>query len=187
VKIFLLINFIFAQTVLPGQFQEVNVCYEKQGEVISESFLAPVVAPDTGPVQFIALSPIDSGRQLNDIPSFGLAKWHWWLFAQQLFRAQRQYAGCVERIKQSQRFLGLSPLVDEPGSPVRDIIVAVREYEVPFDPVQNTSNKNLPPSREIAIAHIQAAIAGVNLTVLHINACNEFANWIEKQVKKKIK
>jgi len=179
--------FLFGQTVVPGEFQEVNVCYEQDGKVVSESFLAPVVTPDTGPVQPIAQSPIDPGREFAKIPSFGLARWHWWLFSQQLFRAQRQYAGCVERIKQSQRLLGLSPLVDEPGHSLHDIIMAVREYEVPFDPIQNPSNKTLPPSRELAIAHVEAAVSSVNLTVLHTGLCRQTADWLEAQVRARLR
>lgn len=177
----------FGQTVVPNEFQEVNVCYEQDGQLVSESFMAPTVVPDDGPVQPITQSPIDPGRQFANIPSFGLARWHWWLFSQQLFRAQRQYAGCVERIKQSQRLLGLSPLVDEPGHPLHDIILAVREYEVPFDPIQNPSNKELPASRELAIAHVEAAAYSVNLTVAHTQACRATANWFEEQVRRRLR
>lgn len=186
-KIILIINIILAQVIVPGEFQEVNVCYAENNQVVSESFLAPVVVPNIDPVQPITFSPVDVQRKLENIPNFGLAKWHWWLFSQQLFRAQRQYAGCVERVKQSQRLLGLSPLVDEPGSPLRNLILAVREYEVPFDPIQNVSNKELPPNREIAIEHIKAAIAGYNLTVSHVWACTQFANYLEGLVKARIK
>lgn len=154
-----------AQTLIPNKFAKTELCYKKSGKAVCEKFNVPQVIPDFGPVKYLQGSPLDPSRSVFAIPTYPLALWHWWLFDQQLKRAQRQYADCVGRIRLAQELLGEYPLIDDQKlSPLWPTIRDIREYEVPFNPIS-------PQTLEFARANADAAIFSTNLTVYHIGAC----------------
>jgi len=196
IRLFLLIVLLFpcfaqAQTIVPNTKIPVNITYlDDTGIIISEKFESPAVIFDGNRhVDFIDASPIDPSRKIENIPTFGLAIWHHWLFSQQLFRSQREYADCVGGIKILQKLLNEKPLIDE-GS-IKDIVLNIREYIVPFEPIQNMFSEDLdyslPATREDAINHIEAAIASVNVTVFHVGLCRQTLASYERRVRAKLK
>lgn len=160
-----------------GETTPVNVCYTgEDGKVVTEIFDSPEIEKDVGQVPFIDLSVIDPGRLIDDIPTFGLAKWHWWLFGFDILpRAQRQYAQCVERITVYEELLGWSLTTDGVW---RERILSIMEYTVPFEPVQNPYSVKKPPTKKHAIDHIKAAILGVNITVNETGLCTQYAEYL---------
>jgi len=176
----LLCSQVQAQTIIPGKFQKTQVCYNKAGKAVCEKFNAPTVTPDFGPVKYLQGSPLDPSRSVFALPTYPLALWHWWLFDQQLKRAQRQYADCVGRIRLSQELLGEYPLIDDQKlSPAWPGIKNIREYEVPFNPIN-------PVTLEFARANADAAIFSVNLTVYHIGLCENTALSYKTRLQQKL-
>lgn len=173
--------------VVPNSFTPVNVCYTADsGEVIHEIFNSPNVSLDKGPVSMLLLSPIDAARSFMRIPSFGLAKWHWWVVSQGIFRAQREYTDCVGAIREHNIILKEMKF-DAPNSPFTPGIDSIREYEVPFEAIQNTFNPTTPPRKEDAIQHLIAAIATFNSGVAHVQACKSYLDSKKVLTQKKIK
>lgn len=112
------------------------------------------------------------GETLDDLPTYALAKFHWWLFGFVFLpEGQRQYADCVGGIKFAQELMDDTPLVDQPGHPAYEFVKAVRQYQVPFDAIQNFFDVSLPPTLEDGIAHAKAALATLDNTVFHVHAC----------------
>lgn len=173
-----------------GQFSYSNVVYmDRFNNLTSEYFRFPLLTRDFGEVGYIAESPLDPSRTLDSIPSFGLAKWHWWLFGFEVLpRVQRTYSDCVGQIKALQKLLRKTPLYDDPKSPTFSEVVATREYMVPFEPIQYYAgaNVNLPPRREDAIAEARAAIASVNAGVYMVGKCKTDLYWLEQEAKRRI-
>lgn len=174
-------NFVFAQVpndgipdVVPGSFSRTNVTYfdPSSWTIKSEVFNSPDLTRDTGVVGFLNESVINSTRSLDQIPTFALAKFHWWLFSNVLHRAQRQYADCIAGIRENQLLLGES-LIDGEMSPDRAVIDSVRDYEIPFEAIQRPEpgDKIYPPTKDDAIMHARAAIASVNGTVANRMLC----------------
>lgn len=172
-----------------------NVTYSApDGRIVSEVFNAPDLVRDFAPVQYIDTSPIDSGRVLDRLPTFGLALWHWWLFGSEVLpHAQKDYAKCVGEIRGYQKLLGISPLLDEPGSPVYDTVNMIVHYLVPFQVVERfdyLGGPTVPPGIEEAKAHARAAIDSINITVFHRMLCEQTAEyfrglvWAKMQRKK---
>lgn len=177
-----------APTVVPNVKQDTNVTYydNSTNKIKSEVFKAPVAKFDDAPVQPLLASPIEASRLIAGLPNFGLAKWHWWLFGTMLAQAQRQYADCVGRIRQAQELLGELP-IDNPANPLYPTVNTVREYTVPFEPIQNFYSLTRPPSLEEAKAHAEAALATYNLTVYHIGFCEQTAAGYKAKIKSKMK
>ena len=166
-----------------GTTTPTNITYlDSTGTITSEVFLAPDIIDDFGPISYIGGSPIDNARIIDALPTFGIAKWHWWLFGfVTLPRAQRQYATCIGEIRAYQKLLGVRPLLDDPGSPLYAVITSVREYFVPFEPIQQIEEEDihLPPDLERAKAHVGAALFTHNLTVFHLGLCKQTASYFE--------
>jgi hypothetical protein len=172
----------------------INVTYTgENGQIISEPFHVPVTIPDFGDVSYVAGSTQDPNRDFFKIPNFGLAKFHWWLFGFDVLpRVQRQYADCIGEIKGYQKLLGMTPLIDDPSHPLYDIVTSVREYTVPFEPIQFESeeyNKDYKlPARLIeAQVDAHAAVASVNVTVYHKGLCRQTAELLQREVKARMK
>lgn len=177
-----------------GKFSPVNVCYQASSGPVCEVFNAPEVAKDLSPTKFVELSPRDPSRTFEAIPSFGLAKFHWWIFSQGLFRAQREYTDCIGAIRELQRVMGLS-LIDSASSPLLPAIENIRSYEVPFEAIQNIEDVGKPPSLRDAIEHVKAAVASLNITIAGRLSCQymltavriQFDVWLKNNFKKRKK
>ena len=171
----------------------INVTYTKDGQIISEPFHVPVTISDFGDVSYVAGSTQDPNRDFFKIPNYGLAKFHWWLFGFDVLpRVQRQYADCIGEIKGYQKLLGMTPLIDDPSHPLYNIITSVREYTVPFEPIQfedDVLNKDykLPPRLIEAQVDAHAAVASVNITVYHKGLCRQTAELLHNEVKARMK
>lgn len=179
-----------AQTVDRSQVQKANLCFEAAPyDNHCEEFVLPVIVKDTGDVKKLAESPVDRARLLDSLPNFGIASWHHWLFSQILFRAQRQLADCVGEIRGYQKLLGESPLIDEEPNPSAGIIKSLREYEVPFAPIQNTDDNNggtdttRAPRLEDVKLHLAAALASINGTVEGRDLCRGVAEGYRVRVR----
>lgn len=171
--------------IIPNQFDETSVCYRNEsGEDVCEGFNSPKIEGGFGPSDFLFESPRDAQRVIDSLPNFPIAAWHHWLFGLVMdARAQRQYAGCVERIKQSQRLLGLSPLIDDPSHPLYNTVINVREYQVPFHPMQNVDSHYAAPRLFEAKIHAEAALEHYNITVANLKLCEQYAADMEAAVK----
>lgn len=189
---------LFAATVAEGQLVEempgvlyvdrtnttpTNVTYTKNGQIVSEVFHAPEVVAVHNPVSFLTFSTNNPEREIDAIPTYGLARWHWWLTGFVLLpMAQKQYGECVAQIKVYQELVGHTPAIDAPNSVLHGIIVSVRDYQVPFDALQNHQTKTLPPTIEDAKAHFAAALVSYNINVYHIGLCKQTLNWYRSLV-----
>lgn len=160
-----------------------------EGETVVEACKAPMFDTRTIPLEPLTISPLGSGRTLQDIPTFCLAKWHHWLSDILLKRAQVAYSDCVGDIKSSQRRLGMFPLIDEEGSPLKATVESVRDYEVPFEPIQFNPDANAGdpiqtlegaklPTRKDAISHFEAGLFGYNGTLAHLAGCRAAAEFL---------
>lgn len=170
------INTAAAQEIIPNEFDRVVVVYTEDGKIIRDNFDAPRVSNQK---RFSAttfkLSPRDASRLLANIPTYGLALWHHWLFGEVILRnAQIEYAICIGEIRAEQRRLRIAPLIDAEGSVLKPVVDSVLGYHVPFLAVQNGSDSDLPPKKEDAIVHTQAAIDTVNVTVANVVACGVY-------------
>lgn len=173
-----------------GTFTERTLCHAANGFPVCEVVRVPDTVQDFAPVGFIENSPRDPGRTFDKIPTFFLAKFHYWLFSQALFRAQRQYADCVAGIREIQIAMNVSPVIDGDGSPLKEIVNTIREYEVPFEALQKNYAPTIPANLEDAIVHVVAAVASVNLTVANRTVCEwsreawraQFRQWQAAQV-----
>jgi len=92
------------------------------------------------------------------------------LFSQAIARAQRQYADCIGSIRELERVMGRPP-IDGPSSPALEHINGVREYEVPFEAIQNTDDPTEPPRRIDAVVHAIAAVDTANNIVAERKLC----------------
>jgi hypothetical protein len=164
-----------AQTIVPNSFTSTEVCYKKDKYNSSgvwagfkhtcEKFNAPTVLFETDtPVKYIDASPLDPSRDVFNLPTFALAEFHWWIFDVERERSQQQYAECVGQIKLAQEFLGEYPLIDDPIHPLHARITSVRNYVVPFNPIN-------PRTLDSARANAHAAIGTVNLNVYETGLC----------------
>jgi len=164
-----------------SNFSEVYISYSINGELRQELFKVPSIIPDLAKVKEIAFSPIDPTRNFSRLPNYGLAKFHWWLFGFEVLpRAQRQYSACIGSINEVLQLLKLAP-IDDPKSDLYPRIVAIREYVVPFEPIQNLYDKTSAPDLEAAIAHAEAAVFSVNLTVLETKLCEQALDFMREQ------
>lgn len=164
---------------------QINVTYTDDNyQLVSEVFNVPVTISDFGDVSYVTGSTQDPTRDPFKIPNFGLAKFHWWLFGFDVLpRVQRQYADCVGEIKAYQKLLGMTPLIDDPSSTLYLIVTSIREYTVPFEPIQwDNDIYKLPPRLIDAQTDVQAAIDSVNVTVFHKGLCRETAEQLKQQV-----
>ena len=169
-----------------------NVVYSAtDGRIVSEVFQAPDIVRDFSDVSFIDTSPIDSNRVIERLPTFGLAIWHWWLFGTEVLpHAQKDYARCVGEIRGYQKLLGMSPLIDEPGSSIIDTVRQVMHYLVPFGIVERfdyLGGRRVPPGIEEAKAHARAAIDSINLTVYHTSLCKQTAAYLQSAVRARMR
>ena len=167
----------------------VNICFSKKtstGEYISkcEIFHAHDIEKDAGKVGFITEAV--TGHVSHEIDSFGVAKWGWWLVGFEILpRAQRQYAQCIERVKIFEQMLRITPLVDH--GPLRERIFALMDYVVPFEVMQNIDTLFLPPTKEDALRHLEAAVFTVNLTVADRYGCEYYADSLRRRVNRKFR
>lgn len=155
----------------------------------TEYLPVPTLIRDFGDVGFIAESPNGPDRDFDALPTFTLARWHWWLLGfDVLGRNQRQFSDVIGEIKGYQRLLGETPLVDEPGSQYYDVIIAVREYLVPFEPVTTYSPdkwKYLPGKQE-QIDHLKAAVASINVTTYYKGLYRGLAAYYKEKARAKL-
>ena len=165
---------------LSGTAREVNVTYwdEASNTIVSEVFNAPDVEYIDGVHVVQITGPALGAGSLFDLPTFALAKFHWWVFGFVLLpEAQRQYADCIGHIKGWQKRNHLSPLIDEPGHSLYPYVLAVRQYQVNFDNFQSQFgalfDPSRPPTKDEAIIDANAALQTFNDTVHHVNACND--------------
>lgn len=155
-------------------FQSFEVCLPFG--VVSEVFNAPFVEYiNNAPVQYVSEAAFaQQGETFDSLPTYGLARWHWWLFGFVLLpEAQKQYAACVGSIEAYQTLLDDTPLISVFPHPAAGAVQSIRQYQVPFDALQNFQNVNLPPTREDAIAHARAGLASYNLNVFHLDLCQQ--------------
>lgn len=160
-----------------------NVVYtDTQGQLVSEIFHAPEVIIKYGPMSYLTESNTDPGRMIANLPNYGIARWHWWLFGFVLLpQAQKEYGACVDQIKTYQQLLGEYPLIDDELHPAALTIVSVRDYQVPFDALQNHLDVTKPPTLVDAKAHTEAALFSYNITVYHIQLCHgtrDYYKWL---------
>jgi len=152
---------------------EINMCYEDtDGKAVCDVFKIPEVTKDNSRVQLVENSPRDPNRTFDKIPNFGLAKFHWWVFSQGINRAQREYSDCIARISEIQKILK-EPQIDDENLFDQSFIEGLKEYEIPFEAIQNTRNISNPPSLEDAIEHVKAAVVGLNLMVYANIGCQD--------------
>jgi hypothetical protein len=165
----------------PGTRTSTNVTYfdENTQSIVSEEFLAPdIFYINNRPVKQISQAQFAAqGETFQDLPTFALAKWHWWLIGFVLLpEAQRQYADCVGQIKAFQKLHGLSPLIDAPPFPLAIIVESIRQYTVPFDNFQSQFGAFFdplrPPTKQEAIVDAEAALMSYNVTVHHVGLCH---------------
>lgn len=163
----------FSQEIIPNEFETVNLTYTRNNEIINENFDAPVATNQSLFVpSYIDKSPRDASRNLGNLPNFGIALFHHWLFGEVVLRnAQSHYALCVGELAAEQRRLKIKPNILTPGNTDYQLVRDILGYHVPFLAVQNGSDPNLPPKREDAIAHAFAAIDSVNTTVFYLGKC----------------
>lgn len=195
---FLLLFLLLAETTVQAQVigdglperagttTPVNICYTKADRsVVCERFAAPDILRDFADVTYIGASPIDVLRLIESLPTFGLAKFHWWLFGFEVLpHAQTDYARCIGEIRAYQRLLHLSPKIDDPASPLYALIMQIEHYIVPFEPIQRFAyDTSGPPGLEEAKAHARAAIDSVNITVYNTGLCKLTADYFLGQVK----
>jgi hypothetical protein len=170
-----------------GTTTDVNLCYTDVADdsVKCEIFAAPDIIRDFASPGYIGNSPLDAQRLIEDLPTFGLAKFHYWLFGfETLPHAQKDYARCVGEIRAYQSLLGISPLIDEPGSPLYDTVNSVMHYLVPFEPVQRFyGDLRKPAGIEETKIHAIAAIQSHNITVYHVGLCRQTAENFRAIVK----
>lgn len=172
------------------KFFTVNLCYTNDsGEPVCEKATLPELEGDFGRVGGIFASPIDARRMLETLPTYALARFHWWVFGADILpRAQRQYADCVGRIRAYQELLKISPLIDGPSSPLLPVVEAVREYRVPMDPIQRENGlADGPPTREDAVRHAIAAADTVNVTSANTALCEVMAHFFKKKVQRRMR
>lgn len=114
------------------------------------------------------------GAGADEIPTAPLAKEHWWLSFEMLMKTQREYAECVARIEELQSLLGECLLTDPTCSPWEPLIIAIKEYWVPFGVVFNSKDgRSKPPRREDFIDHFIAGISGVDQAITNRDLCLE--------------
>lgn len=166
-------------------FTPVNLCFSEKGLTKCEVFHAHDLEKDVGKVDFI--SSVFSVTGHDHIDTFGLAKWSWWLFGFEILpRVQRQYAQCVERVKVFEQLLRITPKIDE--GVFRERVFGVMDYVVPFEAVQILDTvKSRPPSLENALAHLDAAIFTVNLTVAERYSCEFYSQSLARRVNRKFR
>jgi len=158
-----------------GKKTPINICHQADSGPTCEVFLAPEVTKDTSIVLPVEVSPRDPKRTFDAIPNFGLAKFHWWVFSQGIHRAQREYTECISRISELQMAKGEIP-IDSPNSSEISAISNVREYEIPFEAIQNINTTSLPPTLRDAIEHVKAAAATINAIVAANVTCKDLLN-----------
>ncbi len=166
---------------LSGEFRGTvtNFAYtDENGDVVVEQCVRKIGLID----KFEKVVPItDSnaapGSSIEDIPTACLAGEHWWVAFEILMKGQREYGDCVARINEQYRRIGFGCQIDDPScSSIANLVVAVREYWPPFNPIDNFGEH--PPGRQSYIAHFGAAIAGVNNLFPHLDACNGYLNYL---------
>lgn len=161
--------------------------YSKDGVNHIEYQAVPSLIRDFGKLGYITVSPNDPNRNFSQLPNFQLAEFHHWLFKDDvLIRSQTQFADVIGQIKAYQMLLGETPLIDDPASPNYDNIVAVREYLVPFKPVQNQEDPTLFPRLEDQIQHIEAAIISINERVFFRGLYEGLAVYYKEKARAKI-
>jgi len=111
----------------------------------------------------------DPNAGIEDIPTYGLALEHWWMSFEVLMKAQREYSECVAAINENYRLLGL-PELHSPESPLRQIMLTIKEYWVPSFPIEWNS-ATVPPNKEVVLTHFIAGIASANQAVFHVGLC----------------
>jgi hypothetical protein len=176
-----------AQEIVPGgTITTTEVCYKKakynsSGTWVGwtptcEKFKAPEIRFETNePVKYIDASPLDPSRNVFELPTFPLAEFHWWIFDVERERSQQQYAECVGQIALCQEFLGEYPLLTDPAHPFYSTIASIRNYTVPFNPIN-------PRTLEFARANADAAIFTVNLNVYHTSLCKQTLSGYKQRV-----
>lgn len=172
---------VLGMLFFPGTATPTNVTYYDTDtqQIVSEVFHAP----DVNYIDGRCVKPVSEaqfaaqGETFEDLPTFALAKWHWWLFGFVLLpEAQKQYSDCVGQIKAWQKIYNVYPLIDDPAHPLYPIILAIRQYQVPFVNFQNlfgSTNPELPPTHFDAIVDARAAVDSYNVTVYNFNLCQD--------------
>ncbi len=157
-----------------SKFFEINLCYsDKNDATVCEAKKLPELVRNFGNVGYIDASPLDPTRNVANLPNYALARYHWWFLGFDVLpRVQRQYSDCVERVKVYQELLGISPLIDAPGTDSRALVDSIREYLVPMDAIQRyDADFTKAPGLADAIGHAQAAIDSINVTVFYKHVC----------------
>jgi len=178
--------------VLHGVTEQRELCHrdDKTLKPVCRVYTLPVVDRDTRRVDYIFNSSRGPGRMLEDIPNYGLAKWHHWLFERVLFRAQRQYADCVGQIRILQLLLGVpaNQLVDSPTVPWIEELWGVREYVVPFEPIsQINPAPYVQNTTAYTVAHAQAALDSLNINVYYLGLCEGTRDQWYAEAKKRMR
>lgn len=168
-----------------GKTAPVNLTYTNSaGAVVSESFAAPILTQDFGKVGYLSPSPIDADRTIERLPTYGLARFHWWMFGFEILpHSQRDFSKCLGENRAYESLLGMTPKLDEPGSPLYSSIRDIEHYQVPFEAMQRFDNNfSKPPGIEEAKAHARVAIDSINLTVAHRIACETRAESLRAKL-----
>ena len=168
-----------------GKTAAVNLVYtDKAGKLVSESFAAPVLQQDFGKVGYLSASAIDADRTIERLPTYGLARFHWWLFGFEILpHSQRDFSKCLGENRAYEELLNISPKLDEPGSPIYLAIRDIEHYQVPFEAMQRFDNDfSKPPGLEEAKAHARVAIDSINLTVANRIACEARATVLKNKL-----
>ena len=147
-----------------------------------EAFNPPNILRDFGKVQKLLESPVEQGRLVDNIPTASLAKWHWWLFKDDILaRALRQYSKCIARLSLMQELMGEIGL-DDPKHKDFGLIKQGEEYLPIFEVVQGFDyERDINVGVRIAGKRhyqeaIRAAISSINITVSNIEACTATEN-----------
>lgn len=165
-----------------GTFEEEVILHHWNDEtfdVEESSCKPPKISRDFGQVVPLFESPVDAARNVEAIPNFCLAKWHWWLLKDDvLARALRQYAKCVGRVSLLQELMGMKG-IDDPTHPSFFDVKNVEEYLPAFEVVQPFQyEKHLVYGVRVAGTrhykeNIKAVLESIKITTANTALCKQ--------------
>jgi hypothetical protein len=180
-----------AQPCFDGEFRglQTSITHTKpDGSVVTEPYSSKIgIYNRRCKAIRIEGSFANPGAGADQIPTAGLAQEHWWLSFEMLMKAQREYAECVARIEELQRLLGACLLTDPTCSPWEPLIIAVKEYWVPFGVVFNSKDGlSKPPRREDFIDHFVAGLSGLDQAIANRDLCLQTLEAVREQTRQKL-
>ncbi len=145
------------------------------GQVIAEDYVT-VLGMYNKTLDVLALGDSDLGNPADLLPTAPLAAEHHWMSFELLMKGQREYRGCVARISEIQRRLGVACKIDDKCSSLYSLIIALSEYWVPWNITDNFGEH--PAGKRTYIGHFKAGLFGLNQIVAHRDACRAgLAGW----------